>query len=128
MNVGHIRNRGAELFFNQKKDVLFPGLELSGSVTYDDSRTISDSGQGQVSAAVGKKAPYVPMWRATFAATYRPTRTLAWTVAGRYSGQQYSTVDNIDVNPNAFGGFDEFFVLDTHFNWTFARRGLCRVG
>jgi iron complex outermembrane receptor protein len=120
MNVGHIRNRGAEVFVDHN-NVLISGLELSGSVTYVDSRITSDSGQGQLAAAVGKKAPYVPMWRGTVAATYRPTRAFAWTLAGRYSGQQYSTVDNIDVNPDAFGGFQEFFVLDTHLNWNFAR-------
>ncbi|HTP42565.1 MAG TPA: TonB-dependent receptor [Nitrospiria bacterium] len=121
MNVEHIRNRGAEIYLDQN-DMLISGLEVSGSVTYVDSRILADSGQGQLSAAVGKKAPYVPMWRATFAVTYRPVRSLALTVAGRYSGQQYSTVDNTDVNPDAFGGFQEFFVLDTHFNWKFARR------
>jgi len=118
MNVGKIRNRGVEVYLDQN-NVAVTGLELSGSVTYVDSRILEDSGTGQLAGTVGKKAPYVPMWRATLVATYRPTKTLAWTVAGRYSGQQYSTVDNIDTNPNAFGGFDEFFVLDTHANWTF---------
>jgi len=120
MNVGKIRNRGVEVYADQN-NVLISGLELSGSVTYVDSRILEDSGTGQLSGTVGKKAPYVPMWRATFVATYRPRKNLALTVGGRYSGQQYSTVDNIDVNPNAFGGFDEFFVLDTHLNWNLSR-------
>jgi len=120
MNVGWIRNRGAEIYAD-KDNVLLPGLEFSGSVTYVDSRILADEGEGQFTTAVGKKAPYVPMWRGTLAVTYRPTLHLAWTVAGRYEGQMYSTVDNTDVNPNAFGGFDEFFVLDTHVNWNFSR-------
>jgi iron complex outermembrane receptor protein len=90
-------------------------------VTYVDSRILEDNGQGQFSGAVGKRAPYVPVWRGTFVVTYRPERNLALSVAGRYSGQQYSTVDNTDTNPNAFGGFDEFFVLDTHVKWAFNR-------
>jgi len=101
--------------------VLLSGLELSGSVTYVDSRILEDSGLGQLAGTVGKKAPYVPMWRGSFVATYRPRQELAITLGGRYSGQQYSTVDNIDTNPNVFGGFDEFFVLDAHFNWNFYR-------
>jgi iron complex outermembrane recepter protein len=120
MNVGKIRNKGAEVFAEQD-NVLIKGLQVSGNITYVDSRIISDSGNGQFSTAVGKKAPYVPMWRGTLAITYRPTTNLAWTLAGRYSGQQYSTVDNADVNPDAFAGFQEFFVMDTRLSWTFAR-------
>ena len=116
MNVGKIRNRGIEVFIDQD-EVLFSGLELSGSVTYVDSDIVSDSGQGQFTSAVGKRAPYVPVWRATFVGTYRPRHNLALTLAGRYSGQQYSTVDNSDTNPNTYGGFDEFFVLDARANW-----------
>jgi iron complex outermembrane recepter protein len=120
MNVGRLQNRGVEVYADHDH-LLFSGLELSASVTYVDSRILEDSGQGQFSAAVGKKAPYVPMWRGTLVTTYRPSRALALTLAGRYSGQQYSTVDNTDVNPNTYGGFDEFFVLDTHANWRINR-------
>ena len=27
-------------------------------------------------------------------------------------------MDNVDTNPDTYGGFDEFFVLDTHFNYS----------
>ena len=121
MNVGKLRNRGVEVFVDQD-NVLTKGLELSASVTYVDSRILEDSGLGQFSTTVGKKAPYVPMWRGTFVATYRPIRNVALSVAGRYSGQQYSTVDNTDVNPNVYQGFDEFFVLDTHAHWKVSQR------
>jgi iron complex outermembrane receptor protein len=117
MNVGKIRNRGLEIY-GERDNVLVSGLDFSASATYVDSTILEDSGQGQFTSAVGKRAPYVPKYRATFVATYRPVRNLALTLAGRYSGKQYSTVDNTDVNPDAFGGFQEFFVLDAHFNWT----------
>ncbi len=120
MNVDRIRNRGVEVSVEQAQ-VGIPGLELSGSVTYVDSRILADQGQGQFRSAVGRKAPYVPTWRGTLVATYSPSEHLALTVAGRYSGQQYSTVDNVDVNPDVYGGFDEFFVLDARFNWNFRR-------
>jgi iron complex outermembrane receptor protein len=121
MNVGRIRNRGIEAYLEQD-DVLASPLDLSESVTYVDSTILADNGQGQFSTAVGSHAPYVPNWRATFVATYRPRQDLALTLAGRYSGRQYSTVDNTDTNPNVYGGFDDFFVLDTHFNWKINRR------
>ncbi len=120
VNVGKLRNRGVE-FYGEKDNVLFAGLDLSGSVTYVDSRILEDAGAGQFTTAVGKRAPYVPVWRGDFVVTYRPTKDVALTVAGRYSGQQYSTVDNTDTNPNVYGGFDEFFVLDTHENWKINR-------
>lgn len=127
MNVGRIRNRGAEIYLD-RSNWLVPGLEVSASVTYVDSRILADTGSGQFQPAVGKRAPYVPMWRGTAVATYRLDHRLAWTVGARYSGQQYSTVDNTDVNPNAFGGFDEFFVMDTHLDWRLGARWTLSAG
>jgi iron complex outermembrane recepter protein len=113
MNVGELRNRGVELVA-QKNNVLIQGLELSGSVTFVDSTILSND--GFVSAAgttsTGKHAPYVPRWRATAVATYRPSAEWAFTLAGRYSGRQYSTLDNTDNTPHVFGAFDKFTVFD----------------
>jgi iron complex outermembrane recepter protein len=67
--------------------------------------------------ADGKHVPYVPRWRATAVATYRPTAAWAFTLAGRYSGKQYSTLDNTDNTPNVFGAFDKFLVFDAHVNY-----------
>ncbi|WP_114240694.1 TonB-dependent receptor [Dyella sp. C9] len=113
MNVGELRNRGVELVA-QKDNVLVQGLELSGSVTFVDSTILSND--SFVSAAgttsEGKHAPYVPRWRATAVATYRPNASWAFTLAGRYSGKQYSTLDNTDNTPHVFGAFDSFRVFD----------------
>ena len=46
---------------------------------------------------VGKRVPYVPDWRARLGVTYRPNENWAFTVAARYSGKQYSTLDNTDI-------------------------------
>ncbi len=113
MNVGELRNRGVELVA-QQDNVLIRGLELSGSVAFVDSTILSND--SFVSAAgttsQGKHAPYVPRWRATAVATYRPNAAWAFTLAGRYSGRQYSTLDNTDNTPNVFGAFDSFRVFD----------------
>ncbi|MBV8156288.1 MAG: TonB-dependent receptor, partial [Dyella sp.] len=113
MNVGELRNRGVELVA-QKGDVLVKGLELSGSITFVDSTILSND--SFVSAAgttsQGKHAPYVPRWRATAVATYRPSEAWAFTLAGRYSGKQYSTLDNTDNTTHVFGAFDSFRVFD----------------
>ena len=118
VNVGEIRNRGLELAA-QQSDLLVHGFDLEGSVTFVDSTILSNdefaSATGTTSA--GKHAPYVPRWRATLVATYRPTSRWALTVAGRYSGQMYSTVDNSDTTSHVFGAFDSFLVFDARVHY-----------
>jgi len=121
-NVAAIRMQGVELS-GQKDNVAIKGLQLFGSVTYVDSRILSDptfvSTIGGTTAD-GKRVPNVPDWRATLGATYRPNDKWAYTVAARYSGKQYSTLDNTDVVSHVFGAFDDYFVVDmkVHYNTT----------
>jgi len=115
MNVGRIRNRGIEVF-SSINDISKSNFDISSSVTYVDSAILDNTGVGQYSSTIGKRAPYIPRVRATFNATYHTSKSLALALGGRYSGRQYSTVDNVDTNPDTYGGFDEFFVLDTHLN------------
>ncbi|MEA2742648.1 MAG: iron complex outerrane recepter protein [Acetobacteraceae bacterium] len=125
-NVEAIRMQGVELS-GEKDNVLVSGLQLFGSVTYVDSRILSDPSwagtdplTGKPTTVVGKRVPYVPDWRAKFGVTYRPNESWAYTVAARYSGKQYSTLDNTDIIPHVYGAFDNFFVVDmkVHYNAT----------
>lgn len=103
----------------EQRNVFIPGLDLSNSVTYIGSRILSDpifqSATG--TTATGKHAPYVPDWRDTLQVTYRPDDRLAFSVAARYPGRMYSTLDNTDTVSQVFGGFDKFFVVDTHVHY-----------
>ncbi|AIF48268.1 TonB-dependent receptor [Dyella japonica] len=112
-NVGKLRNRGVELVM-QKSNALVKGLDLSASVTFVDSTILSNTSFASAAGTTseGKHAPYVPRWRATAMATYRPDAAWAFTLAGRYSGRQYSTLDNTDNTPHVFGAFDTFTVFD----------------
>ena len=110
-----------------KDNVGIRGLQLFGSVTYVDSRILSDPNwagtnplTGLPTTVVGKRVPFVPDWRAKFGVTYRPNDSWAYTVAARYSGKQYSTLDNTDIIPHVYGAFDNFFVVDmkVHYNAT----------
>ena len=125
-NVAAIGMQGVELSA-EKNNVLIDGLQLFGSVTYVDSRIISDptwAGTNPLTklpdTVVGKRVPNVPDWRAKFGVTYRPSDSWAYTVAARYSGKQYSTLDNTDIIPHVYGAFDNFFVVDmkVHYNAT----------
>jgi iron complex outermembrane receptor protein len=129
-NVDHVRARGVELVLGAS-DVLVRGLDFTGSATYLDARTLALSGRASATApagsAVGKFLPNIPQWRATFSSTYRPGDGLSLTLAGRYSGKLWTTLDNSDVNPNTYQGFAEWFVadaraqyrLDRHWNASF---------
>lgn len=114
-NVDHVRARGVEASIGAS-DVLLRHLSLSASATYLDARTLALSGRASATApqgsAVGKFLPNIPRWRATFLATYQPVTPLSLSLAGRYSGKLYTTLDNADVNPNTYQGFSEWFVMD----------------
>jgi iron complex outermembrane receptor protein len=130
-NVDHVRARGVELTVGEQ-DVLVRNLELSGSATYLDARTLALSGRAAATApagsAVGMFLPNIPQWRATFLGTYRPTERLALSAAGRYSGKLYTTLDNADVNPNTYQGFGEWFVMDARANFDVDRHWSAAVG
>ena len=75
---------------------------------------------GVPDTVVGKRVPNVPDWRAKFGVTYRPNENWAYTVAARYSGKQYSTLDNTDIISHVYGAFDNYIVVDMkiHYNAT----------
>jgi iron complex outermembrane receptor protein len=121
-NVQAIRMQGVELS-GEKDNVGIAGLKLFGSVTYVDSRILSDPTFVSTiggTTAVGKQVPNVPEWRSTLGVTYRPNESWAYTVAARYTGKQYTTLDNTDTTQHVFQAFDPFFVVDMkiHYNAT----------
>ncbi|MBC7752222.1 MAG: TonB-dependent receptor [Candidatus Saccharibacteria bacterium] len=129
-NVDKTCQRGIELVA-QKDDVLVQGLSLSGNVTYVNAKILANSGYvPTISGAIskGKHTPYVPDWRATLVATYKPNNQWAFTLAGRYSGEQFATVDNTDINPDTYQGFQSFFVMDARANYNFAKHWSAALG
>ena len=113
-NVDKTRQRGAELA-GSVRDWLIEGLELNGSVTYVNAKILKNSSYVATVAgatSAGKHTPYVPDWRATLGATYQITPQWDVNLAGRYVGRQYATVDNSDINPKTYQGFQPFWVMD----------------
>lgn len=128
-NVGLIRNRGVE-FAAEVKDWVVKGFDLSGSVTYVDSKIISNPGFTSTfgSYSQGMWAPYVPQWRGTAVATWRPTDKWALTAAARVQGWMYSTLDNSDYVHNVYGAFDPFVVVDLKARYQFMERAALEFG
>jgi iron complex outermembrane receptor protein len=119
-NVDRVRVRGLELVADQY-DVILPGLEMAGSLTYADGRTIKDTA---FAAAVNKFVPQLPKWRFNAVATYRPDDDWSFTLGARYSDRSFGTIDNSDPHSHTYQGFDGYFVVDARAqvrldgNWT----------
>jgi iron complex outermembrane receptor protein len=109
-NVGRTHARGVELVLD-KKDVLIPGLELSGWVTYVDGRITQDA---MLPSAVGRNLPQLPHWRGALTATWAATPKLDLSLAARYSDRAYGTIDNSDSYADTYQGFEGYLVLDAH--------------
>jgi iron complex outermembrane receptor protein len=112
-NVDAIRTRGLETSY-RASDVIAKGLDLLASATWTDSRTTRDA---KFPAAAGRWQPRVPQWRATTAATWHASDTWTHTFALRYSGKQYSTLDNSDTNGFAYQGASRYLVADWRTVW-----------
>lgn len=127
-NVGRIKTQGVELAFSGN-DVLKKGLDLSGSITYADSRIKENGGFVAVAGdTLGKYQPRVPVWRATAVANYRFTPQLSGSFAARYSGRQYSSLDNADVNGFAYQGTSKYFTTDVRLRYQVNKQWSAAVG
>lgn len=121
-NVDRTRAQGVELVGDQR-NALIDGLDLSGSITYVDGRTVRDAA---FPTAVGKYIPQLPKLRAEMVANYRVTDNLTVSLSGHYSDRSYGTIDNSDPVSTTFTGFSEFMTLDSRVrykvdnNWSVA--------
>ncbi|MFL6675474.1 MAG: TonB-dependent receptor domain-containing protein, partial [Massilia sp.] len=79
-------------------------------------------------ASVGKWQPRIPQWRATGEATYRASDALARTLAARYSGKQYSTLDNSDPNGFAYQGASKYFTVDARMTYRLDKHWTAAIG
>ena len=127
-NVGRIETRGVELAYNGS-DVLKKGLDLSGSITYADS--IIEENAGFVSVpgdTIGKRQPNIAKWRATALASYRFDEK--WTAAFgvRYSGPQFRTLNNADVNGTTYQGVSEYLTADLRIRYRIDRQWSAAFG
>jgi iron complex outermembrane receptor protein len=117
-NVDKVRTRGIETAL-QVSDIGIRGFDLSGSVTYTDSKILQNNRRP---AYVGMKQIRIPDWRATLVGTYHASDSLTFSLAARHSGRQYNTLDNSDINPNTYGGTSSFNVVDAKAVYKFTKQ------
>jgi iron complex outermembrane receptor protein len=123
-NVGKIRTTGLE-FSQQEDEVLLHGLSISSSLTYADSKIVSND---KLPASVGKRQPRVPEWRATFLASYHVGEHWTTSLGARYSGRQYGTLDNSDPNGFTYTGVSDYFVVDARVRYRIDQHWSASVG
>ena len=111
-NIKRIESSGLEAAYFGN-DVFARGLDLSGSVTYVDSRIKENEGQVAVAGdTLNKYQPRVPAWRGNVLANYHWSDKLSTALGARYSGRQFGSLNNADVNGYAMTGVSKFFVVD----------------
>jgi len=123
-NVGKIRTTGLEIS-QQEDEVLVHGLSINSSLTYADSKIVSNDA---LPASVGKRQPRVPQWRATFLASYHVGQHWTTSLGARYSGKQYGTLDNSDPNGFTYTGVSDYFVMDARVRYRFDKHWTASVG
>lgn len=127
-NVGRIRTHGVEFAFSGT-DVIRRGLDLSGSITYADSRIRENAGFVALPGdTLSKHQPRVPVWRATALTSYRFTPSLMASLGARYSGTQYATLNNADSNGFAYMGSSRYFTTDLRLRYQVARQWIASFG
>ena len=97
-NVNRIQTQGLELSFNGE-NVAAKGLDLNASLTYTDSTIKANDGFVVVPGdTVGKRQPNIPAWRASALLSYKLDDHWSASLGARYSGPQFRTLNNADVN------------------------------
>ena len=127
-NIERIGTKGIEAAFSGN-DVLVRGLDLGASVTY--ARSFIEKNDGFVSIpgdTIGKWQPNIPRWRATLLASYRFDPSLSASLGLRYSGRQYRTLDNSDVNGFTYMGVSRYFTTDLRIRWQLAKQWTAAFG
>ena len=116
-NVGRIATHGVEAAFSGN-DVVTRGLDLNVSLTFTDSLIKENAGFVTTPGdTVGKQQPNIARWRATALASYRWNSAWTTSVGARYSGRQFRTLDNSDVNGFTYMGVSKFFTVDLRARW-----------
>ena len=127
-NVDHVRTLGLETAW-QGQNLLEQALDAQASLTYADSRIVANSGYVSVPGdTVGKWQPRVPRWRASAVVSWRPDERWTLSYGARYSGVQYVTLDNSDINGFTYMGSSKYFTTDLRLRYAISRQWHAAVG
>ena len=100
-------------------------IDLLGSLTWADSKVKRND---QFPASVGQRQIRVPEWRASGAVTWRPDDRWSYTLGARYSGEQFSTLDNTDINGFAYTAASRYFTTDVRVTYRVSPKSTLAFG
>jgi iron complex outermembrane receptor protein len=123
-NVDRVRTYGLEVV-GEIRGAFVEGLDLSGSATWVRARIRRDDA---FPAAVGKRLPQLPDWRATATASWRAGDRLTLSATVRYGSRAWATLDNSDVVTHTYQGFDPYLVADLRAVWRIDANWSAAVG
>lgn len=133
-NLDKARFRGIEGAIVMK-DILTPGLDYSGSVTFVDSKILSNGSALTLTGSPagspfptaggillnGMQYPRVPRIRIRSVVSYSPTKDWSVAFGARYASAAFVTLNNVDFNHNNYGSVDsEYLVFDAKLNYKIA--------
>ncbi|KVE24377.1 TonB-dependent receptor [Burkholderia singularis] len=123
-NVDRVRVRGVELAFSGQ-NVGLRGLDVDANVSATNAQILADAANA---VYVGARWPRIPRMRANLLASYRFDEHWMTSLGVRYSGRQFNTLDNRDVNPDVYGGASSYAVVDLKAQYRFDRHWLALFG
>ena len=129
-NIDQIRTRGVETAL-QVVDLWRSGLDLTGSVTYANSKILRSRLNPGL---VGSDQPRIPDWRATLVATWHASDALSYSLSYRFSGRQHNALINTatgqynDPNPDVYGAVSKYTVIDTKLLYKVDKHWTAAVG
>jgi len=124
-NVDKVRIRGVEAALRMS-DIYWRGLNFNGSVTFTNSKILSDAA---VPWYQGMQVPRIPRIRIRATLVYAPTNV--WSVAGgfRYASGSFVSAANTDFNHDNYGTTDSsYLVFDAKANYRFAPNWTATIG
>lgn len=131
-NIAHVRTTGLELAGQAAGGWtawLLKGLRLQASLTYANSKILANDGYlGVPGDTVGKWQPRVPRWRASALGSWQATPQLSISYGARFSGVQFSALDNGDSNGFAYTGVSRYFTADLRLHYRITRQWSAALG
>lgn len=113
-NVDRVRTRGIETAFSVALPSL-PTVSFDGSLAYAHAEILEND---NYPVSVGNIWPRVPDWRGNLQTVWRPTDRWLTSLGIRYSGRMFNRLDNVDINPDTYGGVSRFTMLDARVAYT----------
>lgn len=111
------------------ENVVVKGLDLNAGTAYTDPTIKANDGFVVVpDDTVGKRQPNVPGWRTSALLSYRLGDHWSTSVGIRYSGPQFRTLNNADVNGDTYQDVSEFFTADVRVRYEVGKHWSASLG